>query len=91
MTLFLPNSTFSLNGDMFVKMNINCSFRSTEISLIPGMSNVSNALCATLFLTHTNSTSPFKVFLNGKICVERTFLILIIETVLYFFGNSTNF
>ena len=26
--MFLPNSTFSLNGDMFVNMNITCPFNS---------------------------------------------------------------
>ncbi len=90
MTLFLPNSTFSLNGDIFVNMNITCPFSSAENSFIPGTSNVSSAFFATLSLTHTNSTSPFKVFLKGKICVERTLAILIIEMVLYFFGNSNN-
>ena len=75
MTLFLPSNTLSLNGDMFVNMNMTCPFSSVENSFIPGMSDASSAFFATLSLTQTNSTSPFKVFLNGKICVERTLFI----------------
>jgi len=57
------------------------------MSLIPGTSNVSRAFLATLSLILTNSTSPLSAFLNGKSCVERTLVVLIIATTLYFFGS----